>query len=65
MRSGIAALMLGSAGCQPAADGSLPSARLKSARRNRQLATLARAGNVLGRLPSTTGWQPALPGIHV
>ena len=47
---------LGSAGCQPAIVGSLPT-----------ILTVTRTCElwpndiVLGRLPSTTGWEPVLP----
>ncbi len=52
----------GSAGCQPAVAGSLPATRLESTFSNDANAFVASRANVLGRLPSTAGWQPALPG---
>jgi hypothetical protein len=56
-------MILGSTGCQPVVGGSLPATRLQSANPNMKQTLLARPGDVLGRLPSTAGWQPALPSI--
>ena len=47
---------LGSAGCQPAIVGSLPTTL-----RPTRLRELWPNDIVLGKLPSTTGWQPVLP----
>ena len=48
----------GSAGCQPAGFGSLPkrTSLVGIDRKN----ILVGAQNVVGRLPTTTGWQPVL-----
>ena len=52
--------MLGSAGCQPAVLGSLPSIRFARAifRDPHHSLGCTRAA---GRLPAAAGWQPALP----
>jgi hypothetical protein len=47
----------GSTGCQPVLFGSLP----KSSLQVRWEEFLQRVG-VVGKLPTTTGWQPVLPG---
>ncbi len=55
-------LPLGSAGCQPAAFGSL--AECTFARSATSKAPIQRDVNreaVRGKLPRTTGWQPVLP----
>jgi hypothetical protein len=46
----------GSAGCQPAIVGSLPTILNVS-----HALAFPISGIVLGKLPSTTGWQPVLP----
>src|SRR5438128_1342820 len=46
---------LRSAGCEPAGFGSLPTPR------NSVPFKIACPGDVVGRLPTTTGWQPVLP----
>jgi len=51
-------LILGSAGCQPVLFGSLP----KSSSNILCVAILQPAG-VVGKLPTTTGWQPVLPRL--
>ena len=52
-----AAVILGSAGCQPACLGSLPRQR---SGRTTLLGSL-NASRVVGKLPTPAGWQPALP----
>lgn len=47
---------LGSRGCQPVVFGSLPKSSSKAHR-----ARLLRSFRVVGKLPTTTGWQPVLP----
>jgi hypothetical protein len=47
---------LGSAGCQPAAFGSLPNALLATTR-------AIPAEEMSGKLPDMAAWQPALPGM--
>jgi hypothetical protein len=54
---------LGSAGCQPAVLGSLPSTRFARAIFQTLLLCLL-CGHAAGKLPAATGWQPALP-IHI
>ena len=51
----------GSAGCQPAVLGSLPSTLPALAKNERLRFTSADFRRVAGRLPATAGWQPALP----
>lgn len=52
--------MLGSARCQRAVADSLPATRLEFVPGKIKSSTCGRS-DVLGRLPSTAGWQPALP----
>ena len=55
---------LGSAGCQPAAFGSLAECSFaQSANRGLVHKIWIRIKTVRGKLPRTTGWQPALPLI--
>lgn len=56
---------LGNAGCQPAVAGSRPATRLQSRLPNFQNEERSPAANVLGKLPSTAGWQPALPRFGI
>ena len=47
--------MLGSTGCQPVLFGSLPKSSSIC------IPTACSAEDVVGKLPTTAGWQPALP----
>jgi len=48
-------LGLGSAGCQPAVSGSLPDTDFLTRKHKVEF-------GVVGKLPTTAGWQPALQG---
>jgi len=52
---------LGSAGCQPAVLGSLPSTRSASGSTFRESLHGLNCRRAAGRLPAAAGWQPALP----
>lgn len=51
---------LGSAGCQPAVLGSLPSTRFAGFNFSELLDGLL-SRHAAGKLPAAAGWQPALP----
>src|SRR5207249_4877565 len=50
--------LLGSAGCQPAVVGSLPTTLQRCKK-----ALEMNVQKLFGRLPKTTGWQPVLPRV--
>jgi hypothetical protein len=50
--------LLGSAGCQPAVVGSLPTTLQRCKK-----ALEMNVQELFGRLPKTTGWQPVLPRV--
>ena len=52
--------VLGSAGCQPAVLGSLPSTRFASVISGEEFCGL-HCRRAAGKLPAAAGWQPALP----
>jgi hypothetical protein len=55
-------LRLGSAGCQPAAFGSLAECSFaRSANSSAINKKATRKTTIRGKLPRTAGWQPALP----